>query len=168
MREDLPVRSWTRPSVNFSDATVAIAITLMILPLVDAAQLGELTVGASVDVHGSELFAFFLSFWIIARYWMIHHRVFELVRDYSQMLIWLNTLWLATVVFIPFAQSAISVADSGRADLNILYVSCLVASARRRWPSSSICSCTPTCWTRRPTRGSFRASPLPVYCSWRW
>lgn len=114
--------------VNFSDATVAIAITLMILPLVDSAQeLGELTVRRFVDVHGGELFAFFLSFWIIARYWMIHHRLFELVRDYSPMLIRLNTLWLATVVFIPFGQSAISVTDTGRSDLNILYISCLAA-----------------------------------------
>ncbi|MET3451253.1 TMEM175 family protein [Curtobacterium sp. 1544] len=55
--------------VNFSDATVAIAITLLILPLVDIA--GELTHGESAGHLLSErwpaVLEFGITFWVISR-----------------------------------------------------------------------------------------------------
>ncbi|MFP3380774.1 TMEM175 family protein, partial [Bacillus sp. SIMBA_069] len=64
--------------VNFSDAAVAIAITLLILPLVDAAgQIGHSSFGEFIDKNFWEIFAFVVSFAVIARFWVVHHRIFE-------------------------------------------------------------------------------------------
>ncbi|WKK71978.1 TMEM175 family protein [Rathayibacter oskolensis] len=95
--------------VNFSDATVAIAITILVLPLVQLApEIGREGggVGALLDQHRDSLLAFALSFGLIAVFWVPHHRVFELARDYDAGLVWLDLLWLASIAFFPFATSA--------------------------------------------------------------
>lgn len=108
--------------VNFSDATVAIAITLILLPLVDVAshtgpgQLGEL-----FRTHRETLIAFFVSFVVIARMWTMHHRLFETVRSYSGALVRVNFLWLAGIAFLPFASNLLEVAG-GSSVANALYV----------------------------------------------
>ena len=54
--------------VNFSDAVVAIAITLLILPLVDtAATVGTESAGKLVVQNGYKLFVFVLSFAVIGQ-----------------------------------------------------------------------------------------------------
>ena len=113
--------------VNFSDATVAIAITLLILPLVDA--------GPEVARHGIvpyfnenfwQLLAFVISFAVIARLWMVHHQVFGWTDSYTSGLMWLNMLWLASIVFIPFTANVLSDSPNGRADVYALYVANLL------------------------------------------
>ncbi|MET4158078.1 TMEM175 family protein [Agromyces sp. PvR057] len=109
--------------VNFSDATVAIAITLLILPLVDLA--GEID-GESFGTFAAEnvgaFVAFIVTFAVIGRFWLIHHRVFEFVRDYSVGLIWGNMLWLASIVFLPFAANAISAPTDDDGSFDALYI----------------------------------------------
>lgn len=59
--------------MNLTDAVVAIAATLLVLPLVDV--IGELDgnhVGQLLRDNGDKLFAFVLSFVVIARFWMVH------------------------------------------------------------------------------------------------
>ncbi len=89
--------------VNFSDAVVAIAITLLILPLVDIItdDLGDaqnLSVD-SADVTAKVL-TFAFTFWLMSRQWLVNHRLFENVKDYSQRLIHLTFLWLLLMVLI--------------------------------------------------------------------
>ena len=89
--------------VNFSDAVVAIAITLLILPLVDVItdDLGDaqnLSVD-SADVTAKVL-TFAFTFWLMSRQWLVNHRLFENVKDYSQRLIHLTFLWLLLMVLI--------------------------------------------------------------------
>ncbi|MGG7450480.1 TMEM175 family protein [Plantibacter auratus] len=88
--------------VNFSDAVVAIAITLIILPLVDLAQ--EHDDGSVVAFFGHNwtgLAAAALSFVVIANFWRDHHRLFERTVGYSTRLVTLNFVWLAGIVFLP-------------------------------------------------------------------
>lgn len=60
--------------VNFCDAVVAIAITLLILPLVDAAgSIGSLSVRGLFVQNAFRLFVFVLSFAVIGNFWLIHH-----------------------------------------------------------------------------------------------
>ena len=114
--------------VNFSDATVAIAITLLILPLVDAAKdIGEHSFAAFFGENFWELLAFVISFAVIARYWVVHHRVFEWVEDYDGRLVWLNFLWLATIVFMPFTANVLSNSNGQRAEVDALYIGNLLA-----------------------------------------
>jgi uncharacterized membrane protein len=99
--------------VNFSDATVAIAITLLILPLVDLANdIGrdKSPIDVVID-HWPAFLSFLASFAVIARYWMQHHQLFEHVRLYSRPLIVANFFWLMGIVALPFAANALSAAD---------------------------------------------------------
>ena len=109
--------------VNFSDATVAIAITLLILPLVDlAGEIDDESFGEFFGEHVGAFVAFLVTFAVIGRFWLIHHRVFEYVRDYSIGLIWCNMLWLASIVFLPFAANAVSSPSVSNGSFDALYI----------------------------------------------
>lgn len=96
--------------VFFTDAVAAIAITLLVLPLVDmvpkpgqgAGDLGALLVG-----HTGQLFAFGLSFVVIGRLWYAHHQIFEWVEGYNRAVVDLDLLWCLTVVLLPFPTAAL-------------------------------------------------------------
>lgn len=109
--------------VNFSDATVAIAITLLILPLVDAAtHIGDASFGAFFAKYYWEIVAFVVSFAVIARFWTVHHRIFESARAYSPSLVSANFLWLFSIVIIPFTANVLSNGSGQRVDVNALYI----------------------------------------------
>ena len=95
-------RSFDR-MVNFTDAVVAIAITLQLLPLMDIKGPGS---GSSMlDVlleNSSQLFAFLISFLIIAYLWIKHNQVFNILRTYDVFISWLNTFWMLGIVFFPW------------------------------------------------------------------
>lgn len=92
--------------VNFSDAVVAIAITLLVLPLTDLVSDPTASEGAFDVIRNnwSTVGAFLLTFAVTAMFWLIHHRVFEFIGDYDPVLAWLNMLWLLLIVMLPFAS----------------------------------------------------------------
>ncbi|MET9275698.1 TMEM175 family protein [Kribbella sp. NPDC003557] len=103
--------------VLFTDAVVAIAITLLVLPLVDLVPEVRADGGDAVSViseHRQEIFTFLLSFVVIANFWLGHHRVFEHVRAYTPAMMRLNLLWLLTIVVLPFPTEIIGAFDSDR------------------------------------------------------
>jgi len=109
--------------VNFSDAVVAIAITLLILPLVDASQeVVKEGIGNYFQHNFWQLLAFAISFVVIARFWMVHHQVFGWIGGYTSGLLWLNVLWLASIVFMPFTANVLSRSANGHADVYALYI----------------------------------------------
>ena len=126
--------------VNFSDATVAIAITLLILPLVDAAsQIGRQSFGDFVAENFWEILAFVISFAVIARFWVVHHRVFESVRSYDSRIIWFNFLWLLAIVSIPFSANLLSNGGGERPEVYALYIgNMIVASVAMRLIGSEL------------------------------
>ena len=93
-------RSFDR-MINFTDAVVAIAITLQLLPLM---EIKGPTAGASMLsvllINSSQLFAFLLSFLIIAILWIKHNQVFNILRTYDASITWLNTFWMLGIVFL--------------------------------------------------------------------
>ncbi|MFI1920479.1 TMEM175 family protein [Nocardia sp. NPDC020380] len=88
--------------VFFSDAVVAIAITLIALPLVDSAR-DVRDSGASKFLADNTyaLTAAGISFVIISAFWRDHHRLFERATGYTPLLIRVNMLWLLAMVAIP-------------------------------------------------------------------
>jgi uncharacterized membrane protein len=95
--------------VNFSDAVVAIAATLLILPLVDIAtpESGQSAFALLRD-HNDEVWAFVLTFAVICRLWVVQHRVFRTLVGYTGALVAVNFLWLLSVVFLPFPSKLIA------------------------------------------------------------
>jgi uncharacterized membrane protein len=91
--------------ITFLDAVVAIAITLLVLPL------AEVIGGEHVPAHVADVFtenaapfgAFLLSFAVIARLWTGHHRMVERVGGYDTTFVLVNLGWVLTIVFLPFA-----------------------------------------------------------------
>jgi uncharacterized membrane protein len=93
--------------VLFTDAVVAIAITLLILPLVEGVTEHKEHASELITENWPQLWSFVLSFAVISRLWLTHHRMFEHVRAYSRPLMAVNNLWLLTVVFLPFPTGMI-------------------------------------------------------------
>jgi len=96
----------------FSDAVFAIAITLLIIEI----KVPDLH-GHSVSEHSfleafsllvPKLMGFILSFFIIGLYWSLHHRLFGYVINYNGKLIWLNLLFLFSIVLMPFSSAVYS------------------------------------------------------------
>lgn len=115
--------------VNFTDASVAIAITLLVLPLVDLVADGkDRSVRELLDDGQGTFLAFAISFVVIASFWTGHHRVFEHLRDYSPTMLRINFLWLASIVFIPFTTQLL--ADVGTDDpaVNALYIGTMIVT----------------------------------------
>jgi TMEM175 potassium channel family protein len=77
----------TGRTISFSDAVIAIAITLLALDL-KVPQVPESSAAAELPRALLELwpdlFSFLLSFWIIGSYWLAHRRISELVGAYDQ------------------------------------------------------------------------------------
>lgn len=92
----------------FTDAVVAIALTLLILPLMES-------VGELADHHGTTaqwfaeerypLLGFVLSFVLISVFWVHHHRLFRNVRLVDSVLLWLTIAWMFTIVWMPVATA---------------------------------------------------------------
>jgi uncharacterized membrane protein len=93
--------------VFFSDAVIAIAITLLALEirLPDLHDEAEL-VPALLGIWPSYL-GFGLSFFVIGTYWVAHHKMFEYIDRYTPRLIWLNLFFLFCVAFTPFPTAVI-------------------------------------------------------------
>ncbi len=119
--------------LTFVDAIVAIAITLLVLPLVDLA--GGLGDGGSVrhliDTNQAPIGAFFLSFLVIADLWLTQHRVLRHVVAADDRLVRLLMLWTVTIVFLPFPTALVSgpASTGDQATTKLLYVGTMTLSS---------------------------------------
>jgi uncharacterized membrane protein len=117
--------------VLFTDAVVAIAITLLVLPLVDVVSESVAAHHTSVEViteHRPQIFSFLLSFAVIAQYWLTHHRMFEDVKAYSRALTLWNLAWLLTIVVLPFPTEMVGV-FSDDVFTTLLYIGTILVSS---------------------------------------
>ncbi len=91
----------------FSDAVVAVALTALVLPLLDIKidQTGGW--GTFFRDYGSELSAFLYGFFVIAIYWAVHHKIWGAAQQCTRVLLWLNLFWLLGIVLIPFGSVAL-------------------------------------------------------------
>jgi uncharacterized membrane protein len=99
--------------IFFSDAVVAIAMTLLALsltpPLLAASATNRDVLAAlwTPERH-LEYLAFLISFAVIANHWRSHHRLFRYVSRLDQRIISLNLVWLFMIVVTPFASRLLS------------------------------------------------------------
>jgi uncharacterized membrane protein len=117
--------------VLFTDAVVAIAITLLVLPLVDAVGEAVDAGQSSVEViteNLSQIFSFLLSFAVIARLWAAHHRLFEGVATAARRVVVLNMLWVLTIVVLPFPTEMVGGYGEDRFTV-VLYIGTILASS---------------------------------------
>jgi uncharacterized membrane protein len=117
-----------RRLIAFTDAVVAIALTLLILPLVDV--VGDLTEGETVGQvyrdHSDEVIGFLISFAVIWVLWRNHHRMMENFRAYDRVIFDLHFVWMFTIVVLPFMTALISGHEMKGA--NLMYIVVLLVS----------------------------------------
>ena len=103
--------------IAFSDGVVAIAITLLILPLAaidlplddPAARANPLI---WVYQHNEALIlGFVISWFVILVFWLAHHRIFGGIAKINNEIIRWNALWLFAVVVLPFPTNLVSQTD---------------------------------------------------------
>ena len=116
--------------ITFLDAVVAIAITLLVLPLVElvAGEGRETDLSAVISGHGRQFEAFLLSFAVIARLWWAHHRLGEQVGAYDGAFVLINLVWVLTVVFLAFATQVVAASPAGPLAV-ALYIGTIAASS---------------------------------------
>jgi uncharacterized membrane protein len=100
--------------IFFSDAVIAIAITLLALelPIPTGDSPGEL-LRAFTGAHGREYLAFLVAFALIGGSWMGHHALFAYVADSDNRLMVLNLMALFGFVAVPWATKTLGTAHGG-------------------------------------------------------
>lgn len=109
----------------FTDALVAIAATLLVLPLVEAAgnyveacvRHDETVCTAAgsawqfLEHNSGAILAFAISFLVIVRLWTAHHHLFSVVTAADTTLIWLDLAWAFTIVLLPLPTELTSLSN---------------------------------------------------------
>jgi uncharacterized membrane protein len=94
--------------VFFSDAVFAIAITLLVLEIQPPEDTRHLLHGLAA-LWPSYL-AYAISFLLIGQVWANHHVMFDHIRSADRMVLFLNTVLLMDIAFLPFAASVLAAA----------------------------------------------------------
>jgi uncharacterized membrane protein len=93
--------------ILFSDAVFAIAVTLLVIeikvPELHGHEATEKALLHEVAKLIPKFLGFMVSFLLISVYWVIHHRLFGYVTNYTPKLIVLNLFFLFTIVLMPFS-----------------------------------------------------------------
>lgn len=95
--------------INFSDAVVAVAVTVLVLPIADITLTrGEDSVWKVLGDHAGEVVTFFFTFFVVSIMWLTHNRIVNQMRGYDGVIFWLNTAWLAVIAFLPVTSALYS------------------------------------------------------------
>ena len=123
-------------TVYFSDAVFAIAITLLALDL-QVPRVPENLAAVELPSALLELWpkfvSFLISFWIIASYWLAHHRIFHHIGAYDRRMLLINLLFLMWVVLLPFSSSLIGEYEDARLATIVYALHNAVASSTLSW-----------------------------------
>lgn len=93
--------------ISFVDAVFSIAMTLLVLEISIPAYETVKTEG-TLNILANLLpnfIGFFVSFIVIALYWVSHMRSMKFVSSINNNLLWLNVFLLLFIVLIPFSTS---------------------------------------------------------------
>ncbi len=110
----------------FSDAVLAIAITIMVLEL-HAPE--EPSLHALWEETGVPLLAYVLSFVYLGIYWNNHHHVFQLVDRIGGAVLWANLHLLFWLSVVPFTTTWMAETDLERTPTVVYGVNLLAAGA---------------------------------------
>ncbi len=92
----------------FSDAVVAIAITLLAIDLPVPHGSSITRFWSSAEANSGHYAAFLISFLAIAAAWSQHHDIFRHVVRMDARLRTLNTTWLLMIILTPFATKLLT------------------------------------------------------------
>jgi len=107
-RDDLP---GVARLLTLSDNVVAIALTLLLFQLKVPATALVADPGSAADLaaqlakQADQLIGYLVAFYVVAQFWLAHHRVFRRVSGHHEGLAWWNFAFLFTITAMPFTSS---------------------------------------------------------------
>lgn len=111
--------------IFFSDAVFAIAMTLLVLDIPKPEAGDDVARFLTTSTIDKKFLAYVISFWVIALYWMAHHRLFRVVKRFDQGLVTLNLVLLFFVAFLPYPSAVLG--ETGTVGATIFYAICVSA-----------------------------------------
>jgi len=91
---------------TFSDGVLAVAITLLVLPLINSLDKFSKEGGKKIIQENIPmLIAFFFTFTIVALMWTLHNKVFGVLKRYDATIFWLNALFLSLIALLPWVSA---------------------------------------------------------------
>jgi len=130
-RDDLP--SVAR-LLTLSDNVVAIALTLLVLQLrvpphvqvADPRSAADLA--AQLAKEADQLISYVVAFYVVAQFWLAHHRVFRRVAGHHEGLAWWNFAFLFTITAMPFTSNLLGEYGDNPLAVDIFAVNLLLAT----------------------------------------
>lgn len=90
----------------FSDGVIAIAVTLLVLEIRPPEDTTNLLSGLA-DLWPSYV-TYVITFMLIGQVWANHHVMFDHIRHADRLVLFLNTVLLMDIAFLPFAASVLA------------------------------------------------------------
>jgi len=117
--------------LTLSDGVVAIALTLLVLqlkvPHIEHADSAS-DLASSLSQMGSSLTSYLVSFYVIAQFWLAHHRTFRQVAGHDEGLAWWNFFFLFTISVMPFTSELLGTYADNPVAVDIFALNLLLAS----------------------------------------
>lgn len=117
-----------------SDGVVAIALTLLVLQLrvPAAAQVADPSSAADLAAElgrgADQLVSYVISYYVIAQFWLVHHRVFRHIAGQREGLAWWNFAFLLTITLMPFTSDLLGAFSDNPLAVDIFGLNLLLAS----------------------------------------
>jgi uncharacterized membrane protein len=115
--------------LTYIDAIVAIAVTLLVLPLVEVAgDVTEMSINELVNDHQGQIFSFFLSFFVITQSWFAQHHIVRTLVVQDKVVTRCLMLWALTIVVLPVPTALVSGSHEGD-KTEVLYIGTMALSS---------------------------------------
>jgi uncharacterized membrane protein len=117
-----------------TDGVVAIAITLLVLQLnvPSPARLADpdsaSQLAAQLGKGADQLVSYVISFYVIAQFWLVHHRVFRRITGQQEGLAWWNFAFLFTITIMPFTSDLLGKFAANPLAIDIFAANLLLAT----------------------------------------
>ena len=118
-----------------SDGVVAIALTLLVLQL--RVPVLKLVNGASATSapdladklrrDGDQFISYLVAFYVVARFWLGHHRLFRHLTGHSEGLAWWNFAFLMAITLVSFTSDLLGQYGSNPLAIDIFGLNLLLA-----------------------------------------
>jgi uncharacterized membrane protein len=113
--------------VAFSDGVFAIAITLLVLQINIPADLPQgTTLFEEIVDQETDFIAYAISFAVLGKLWLAHHRFFAAVERFDSVLMGLNLFYLAWIVLVPFTSEVLG--DHGDESAGVILYAIVLAA----------------------------------------
>lgn len=114
----------------FSDGVFAIVVTILVLEIhvPDVHQNPELLSLKLLELS-PKILSFFASFILVTVWWVAHHQFFHIIEKTNRGLLWLNSIFLMLLAFVPFPTALIGEYPSAQIAVTIYGMTGALAGA---------------------------------------